>query len=131
MDCWPVKLVGTFFLALIVYDFIEAKWEQVPRHTVIGVLLTGLFLGLCALIGESISGAILVIPTIMLGIFLFATYILKKGLEKKGCCIKCTGYEVQQASQTQQTSQTQDTNKTSLTLTGEDECGKLTLKPVV
>lgn len=144
MDCWPVKLVGTFFLALIVYDFIEAQWEQVPRHTVIGILLTGLFLGLCGLVGEGISGAVLVVPLIMLAIFLFATYMFKRALARKGCCIKCNGEDIEStgvasqggaASQTGTNSQggaaLQTDKKNSLTLTQNDSCDKLTLTPVV
>jgi hypothetical protein len=129
MDCWPVKLVGTFFLALIVYDFIEAEWEQVPPHTIIGILITGLFLGLCALVGEGISGAVLVVPLLMLAIFLFATYMFKRALARKGCCIKCTGKDsvpIEPSTNTNTPSST-----TPITPKKEDECGKLSLTPVV
>ncbi len=83
MACWPANSVGAFFLALLMYDLIRGDYAGLPYHAVVGIFLTLVFWGICALLGEAISGAILLVPATFLLVFLFSMWLAGRAFEKR------------------------------------------------
>ena len=86
MACWPANIVGAFFLALLIFDMIYKKWEDMLGHGILGLVLTGLFWGICAGIGESVSGGILLVPVVFLVVFLATAWFIGKNTDPKIIC---------------------------------------------
>jgi hypothetical protein len=78
MACWPANLVGAFFLALIIFDMVYQKWDNIVSHILLGLVFTGLFWGICAGISESVSGGILAVPVVFLIVFLGTAWFFNK-----------------------------------------------------
>jgi hypothetical protein len=89
MICWPSYLVGAFTISLIIFDLIQNDWSSLPYHSLIGILLTLFLFGLCWLVGPNITGAVLVVPALAIGIFALGVLFTGYTLRKKGCCVKC------------------------------------------
>ncbi len=49
-----------------------------PGHIVVGLVLIVLFFVLCWILGDTVTGAILVVPAVVLVIFLFAVWFTNK-----------------------------------------------------
>lgn len=78
MACWPANLVGAFFLALVIFDMVYQKWDDIVSHILLGLVFTGLFWGICAGISESVSGGILAVPVVFLIVFLGTAWFFNK-----------------------------------------------------
>ena len=89
MACWPANTIGAFMIALIIFDFIRGEPDDVPYHLILLAVFVLLFWGLCALVGEAISGAILLVPLLTLAIGLATLWFTRESLRKQGCCINC------------------------------------------
>ena len=87
MGCWPANSVGAFFLALLVFDMVQGDYSDLPFHSLIGLVLTGLFWAICSFVGVSISGGILLVPATFLIVFLFAMWMAGRSFQ--GCCMDC------------------------------------------
>ena len=58
-------------------------------HSLIGISLTLLLAGLCYLIGPNITGGVLIVPSLAIGIFALGVFFTGYTLRQKGCCVKC------------------------------------------
>jgi len=84
------NIVGIFFIGLLIFDMVNNK-EDLPVHAAIGILVTALYTGVCYLLGEAISSAILFVPGIFLAAFLLASWLLRNNLISQNCCVTCKG----------------------------------------
>jgi hypothetical protein len=89
--CWPANVVGAFFVAVVIFDMVQKKYGDLPYHALAGVVLTFLFWLVCSFVSVSISAAILVVPTIFLGVFFFTVWFMDESLKQRGCCMNCDG----------------------------------------
>lgn len=87
MACWPASIVGAFFVILILFDLIANKFDDLPMHSVTGILLTLVFWVICSTLGQELSGAILVVPATFTIIFVLGIWFAKKSLMKRNYCI--------------------------------------------
>jgi hypothetical protein len=84
------NIVGIFFIGLLIFDMLNNK-EDLPVHAAIGILVTALYTGVCYLLGEAISSAVLFVPGIFLAAFLLASWLLRNNLITQNCCVTCKG----------------------------------------
>ena len=82
--------MGTFFIGLLIFDMLNNKGD-LPFHAAIGIIVTALYTGVCYLLGEAISSAVLFVPGIFLGAFLLASWLLRNNLITQNCCVTCKG----------------------------------------
>ena len=87
---WPANLVGAFFLALFVFDITQKNYDQILGHAIIGVLLTGIFTVLSIMMGDNLTGPLLLIPTTFAAVFLITIWFMNESIKKRGCCMKCS-----------------------------------------
>lgn len=91
MACWPANTVGAFTLALLIFDFIQKDYSNLPIHALFGAILVALFWIVCSLVDESVSAGLLLVPLVFLGIFVFTIWFTGQSLQKQGCCLNCSG----------------------------------------
>lgn len=91
MACWPANLVTAFFVALLGFDFIQKDFQNLPVHAIFGVTFVALFWIVCSLVDERVSAALLLVPAVFLGIFMFSIWFTGQSLKQQGCCVNCTG----------------------------------------
>jgi len=72
-----------FSILLIIVDIINNSWKYLPFHGIVGIILTGLFYFICAVLGEKISGAVLVVPGVFIIVYLTILWLAGKKLEEK------------------------------------------------
>jgi uncharacterized membrane protein len=89
--CWPANVVGAFFIAVIIFDMVQKKYGDLPYHALSGVVVTFLFWLVCSFVSVTVSGAILIIPTVFISVFLFTVWFMNESLKQKGCCMNCNG----------------------------------------
>ena len=89
MACWPATVAGAFSLALLLLDLYVDNWDDLPNHALYGVVFTGIFLVLCNFVSESVSGAVLVVPAVLLVVFAITIWIVGTSIRKRGCCLNC------------------------------------------
>jgi hypothetical protein len=89
--CWPANTVGAFFIALLAFDIAQKNYKDLPLHSLYGVILTFLFWAMCYLVGDTVSGGILVIPLVFLIVFLFSIWFVIQSIKNRGCCMNCPG----------------------------------------
>lgn len=89
--CWPANTVGAFFIALLAFDMVQKNYKDLPLHALYGVVVTFLFWVLCYLVGDTVSGGILVIPLVFLIVFLFSIWFIIESIKNRGCCMNCPG----------------------------------------
>lgn len=89
--CWPANTVGAFFIALLAFDIFQKNYKDLPLHALYGVVVTFLFWVMCYLVGDTVSGGILVIPLVFLIVFLFSIWFVIQSIKNRGCCMNCTG----------------------------------------
>jgi hypothetical protein len=87
MACWPANIVGAFFVALIIFDAIIGDYDYLIPHSVYGILATFAFWALCFLIGDKISGALLVVPSVVIFIFVFSIWFIGQSMKNRGYCM--------------------------------------------
>ena len=90
--CWPAAAAGAFFSALLIMDIAKKDYSSLPFHGILTVCVTGILWLLCELLGQPLTFAVLVIPAIFAGIFLFTVWFMNESMKKRGCCMNC-GYE--------------------------------------
>lgn len=88
MACWPAYIVGSFTIALLIFDLVVKSWIDLPYHALGGILLTVLFWGLC-LISPTLSAAVLVVPGFAFIVFFIGVLVTIKSIKNKGCCLNC------------------------------------------
>lgn len=89
MTCWPVHIVGGFFIGLILLDTIQNSWDSIPYHAGIGICFTGLYYLFCSIFGEDISMGVLFVPSIFIFMFMVTTWIFHRNIETRECCVTC------------------------------------------
>jgi hypothetical protein len=87
--CWPAAAAGAFFSALLIMDIAQKDYSSLPFHGILAVCVTGILWLLCEVIGQPITLAVLVIPAIFAGIFLFTVWFMNESMKKRGCCMNC------------------------------------------
>lgn len=87
MACWPANIVAAFFVALLIFDAIIGDYDELIPHSLYGILATLVFWGLCFLIGEKISGAVLVVPSVVVLIFVFSIWFIGQSMKNRGYCM--------------------------------------------
>ncbi len=76
-------------MILIVFDLMISNYNDLPMHSVTGVLLTLVFWVICSTLGQDLSAAILVVPATFTIIFVLGVWVAKKSLQNRGCCVTC------------------------------------------
>ena len=89
--CWPANTVGAFFIALLAFDIVQKNYKDLPLHALYGVVVTFLFWVMCYLVGDTVSGGVLVIPLVFLIVFLFSIWFIIQSIKNRGCCMNCPG----------------------------------------
>ena len=87
--CWPANISGAFFLALLIFDVIQKEYSNLPYHSLVGILVTGMLWVLCILVGANITGAVLLVPCIFIAGYFFTIWFINESLKQQGCCMKC------------------------------------------
>ena len=87
--CWPANISGAFFLALLIFDVIQKEYSNLPYHSVLGIIITGMLWVLCFIVGANITGAVLIIPCIFIAGYFFTIWFINESLKQQGCCMKC------------------------------------------
>jgi hypothetical protein len=87
--CWPANISGAFFLALLIFDVIQKEYSNLPYHSIIGIIITGMLWVLCFIVGANITGAVLIIPCIFIAGYFFTIWFINESLKQRGCCMKC------------------------------------------
>lgn len=104
MPCWPVYIVGGFFISLLLVDMINYSWDVLPYHAGLGIFFTGVYYLFCMLFGNEISMAVLFVPAIFILMFFLASWLLFNNIQSQQCCMTCSGTNASQASQASQAS---------------------------
>ena len=89
MPCWPVYIVGGFFISLLLVDMATYSWDSLPTHAGLGIVFTGLYYIFCILFGDSISMAVLFVPMIFILMFFLASWLLYNNIQANHCCMTC------------------------------------------
>lgn len=89
MLCWPVYIVGGFFLSLIIVDISTYSWDALPLHAGMGITFTGLYYLFCLFLGNSISMAVLFVPIVFILMFFLASSLLFNNIKTNRCCMTC------------------------------------------
>jgi Zn-dependent protease with chaperone function len=89
MVCWPVYLVGGFFISLLIVDMYNYKWDSLNYHAGIGILFTGLYYLFCVFLGNEISMAVLFVPAVFILMFIFTSWLFYKKIKDQNCCMTC------------------------------------------
>jgi len=87
--CWPANISGAFFLALLIFDVIQKEYSNLPYHSVLGIIITGLLWVLCGMVGANITGAVLIVPCIFIAGYFFTIWFINESLKQRGCCMTC------------------------------------------
>ena len=70
MSCLPSYITAAFFVAVLCFDLLIGKWKHLPLHATLGIILTCLFWFICETLGPEISGAILLIPAVVVILYI-------------------------------------------------------------
>ena len=89
MLCWPVYIVGGFFISLLIVDMYQYSWDQLPYHAGLGIFFTGLYYTFCILFGDEISMAVLFVPVIFVLMFFITSWLFYNNIKAQNCCIRC------------------------------------------
>ena len=89
MSCWPVYVVGGFFISLLIVDMYQYSWDQLPYHAGLGIFFTGLYYTFCLLFGNEISIAVLFVPLIFVLMFFLSSWLLYNNIKANNCCMTC------------------------------------------
>jgi hypothetical protein len=98
MVCWPVYIVGGFFISLLLADLYSYEWDLLPGHATLGILITGLFSVFCVLFGNDISLAVLFVPTVFILMFMLTSWLFYSKLTADKCCMTCNSVQESPAS---------------------------------
>ena len=90
MACWPVNIVACFFVAILLLDTLQDKWDVIPYHAGLGIGFTGLYYIFCALFGEDISLAVLFVPAVFVLIFMVVSWLFYNNIQAHQCCVTCS-----------------------------------------
>lgn len=89
MFCWPVYIVGGFFISLLLVDLFTYSWTSLPYHAGLGIGFTGLYYLFCVFFGNDISMAVLFVPIVFILMFFFSSWIIYKNIQANHCCMTC------------------------------------------
>lgn len=89
MLCWPVYLVGGFFISLLIVDMYQYSWDSLSYHAGLGILFTGLYYLFCVFLGNEISMAILFVPAVFILMFMLTSWLFYKNIRDRNCCMTC------------------------------------------
>jgi len=87
MACWPANIVGGFFIALLIFDSIIGDYKDLLPHSVIGIITTLVFWLVCTALGEQVSGAVLIVPSVFAAVFVFSIWFFGKSMKNRGYCM--------------------------------------------
>ena len=88
MACWPANIVGAFFIAVLVLDSMRGDYDELLGHSLAGIITTLIFWSICMGLGESISGAILVVPAVFVIAFAFSLWFFGESMKHRGYCMR-------------------------------------------
>ena len=87
MACWPANIVGAFFVALLIFDTMMGEYDDLLPHSAAGIVFTFIFWLVCYGLGESVSAAVLVVPSVVLVVFVFTIWFVGKSMKQRGYCM--------------------------------------------
>ena len=94
MACWPANIVGAFFVALLIFDTMTGDYDDLLPHSAAGIVFTFIFWLVCYGLGESVSAAVLVVPSVVLIVFVFTIWFVGQSMKHRGYCMsKGQGYQ--------------------------------------
>lgn len=88
MACWPANIVGAFFVSVLIIDCILGTYGNLLTHSVIGIIVTLVFFMICMFLGEDLSAALLVVPSILAVTFGLSLWFIGQSLKNRGYCMK-------------------------------------------
>ena len=91
MACWPANVVGAFFLSLIIIDCMIGDYDDLIPHSLVGVLATLGFWLICAFLGQDLSAALLVVPSVLVICFTLSIWFIGNSLKNGGYCMSRGG----------------------------------------
>jgi len=83
------NILGIFCISVIIYDVLMSNWIDLPYHAIVSVVFLSFFYGACLLLGDTISLAILLIPTVVVVISFVTIWFMGESLNAQGCCMTC------------------------------------------
>lgn len=89
MLCWPVYILGGFFISLLMVDIYQYSWDILPFHAGLGIFFTGLYYLFCLFFGNDISMAVLFVPAVFISMFLLTTWLFYNNIKHNNCCMTC------------------------------------------
>jgi hypothetical protein len=89
MVCWPVYIVGGFFISLLLVDMYQYSWDSLPYHAGLGICFTGLYYLFCLFFGNEVSMGVIFVPAVFILMFFLASWLLYKNMEARKCCMTC------------------------------------------
>lgn len=87
MACWPANIVGAFFVALLIFDAMMGEYDDLLPHSAAGIVFTFVFWLVCYGLGESVSAAVLVVPSVVLVVFVFTIWFVGQSMKQRGYCM--------------------------------------------
>lgn len=87
MACWPANIVGAFFVALLIFDAMMGEYDDLLPHSAAGIVFTFVFWLVCYGLGESVSAAVLVVPSVVLIVFIFSIWFVGQSMKHRGYCM--------------------------------------------
>ena len=88
MACWPANVVGAFFVSVLIIDCILGTYGNLITHSIVGIIVTIVFFMICTLMGEDLSAALLVVPSILALAFVLSLWFIGQSLKNRGYCMK-------------------------------------------
>ena len=89
MMCWPVYIIGGFFISIIIADLFSYSWDDLPYHAGLGIGFTGLYYLFCLFFGNDISMAVIFVPFVFILMFFFSSWVIYKNIQASSCCMTC------------------------------------------
>ena len=81
-------------MALIIFDAMMGEYDDLLPHSAAGIVFTFVFWLVCYGLGESVSAAVLVVPSVVLIVFVFSIWFVGKSMKHRGYCMsKGQGYQ--------------------------------------
>ncbi len=85
MSCYTTNATGALFLALIIYDVVKNQYDIIFSHILAGIVLTGIVYLTCAVLGDAVSFAVVLVPLV----FFATVWFVTESMKKRKCCSSC------------------------------------------
>lgn len=74
-------------MALLIFDAMVGEYDDLLPHSATGIVFTFVFWLVCYGLGESVSAAVLVVPSVVLVVFVFTIWFVGQSMKHRGYCM--------------------------------------------